>query len=271
MKLKARFQRVQAFCRKLGLLRFVELADYYILLYRYRKANAEFVQKTPDFALPPPHLAYDAYSVVLWPDYKLTGEATAVFLRNIFFQYYDYCKAECLFEWGCGPGRVIRHIVHEFKDTKIYASDYNYESIAWCIKNIPGVFFFVNDLEAHLPLCSNSFDFVYAISVFTHLSEQNGLAWAQELLRVLKPGAIFITSLKGDSYLNRLLPSEKRAYFERGVVIRAGVQEGKKMFAAFHNPAFAPEGLLRGFEIVRHVPSGFPFVGQDLWIARKPR
>jgi SAM-dependent methyltransferase len=57
----------------------------------------------------------------------------------------------------------------------------------------PPLRFVVTEPSAHLPFKDESFDFICAISVFTHLKE-NHVAWLCELLRVLAPnGALYMT------------------------------------------------------------------------------
>jgi predicted SAM-dependent methyltransferase len=111
---------------------------------------------------------------------------------------------------------------------------------------------------------------VYCISVFTHLSVTTGISWVNELFRVLKPGGILIITTLGDkSYHTELLPREKRTYEKEGIVIRGQYKEGKKMHLAMHNPLYVKNTLLRKFEIMEHLPAGFPYIDQDCWIAKK--
>jgi hypothetical protein len=51
---------------------------------------------------------------------------------------------------------------------------------------------------------------------------------------------------------------------------RGNVEEGKKMFWASHSPDYLRKKLFKKFEVVEHIPEGFPRVGQDLWIIQKP-
>jgi len=46
----------------------------------------------------------------------------------------------------------------------------------------------VEKTQPPLPFPDNSFDLIYAVSVFTHLSEEHQRTWLPELRRVLRPG-----------------------------------------------------------------------------------
>jgi predicted SAM-dependent methyltransferase len=156
------------------------------------------------------------------------------------------------------------------KTVEIYGSDYNSETINWCEQNIPGIHFFLNELNPPLRHPDNKFDLVYCISVFTHLSAETGINWANELFRVLKPGGILVITTSGDNtYNTELLADEKKKYKETGIVVRGQYQEGKKMYLARHNPAYVKENLLKKFELLQYIPAGFPFIEQDCWIVRK--
>jgi SAM-dependent methyltransferase len=226
----------------------------------------------PGFILPPAYLAFDAYSAPAWKFYKYSGEDTAIFIRKVAEEYLEKGAAiSSVYEWGCGPGRVIRHLPGVFDTSvKVYGSDYNKETIDWCKQNLPGIRFFVNDLTPPLDFPGNQFDLIYCISVFTHLSENNGLQWAEELFRILKPGGILIiTNVGENSYNTELLPEEKRKYNKEGIVVRGQYKEGKKMFLTMHNPLYIRQTLLKKFEILQHLPTGFPHISQECWIARK--
>ena len=140
----------------------------------------------------------------------------------------------------------------------------------WAKKNISGVSFDLNMLNPPLTYDNGVFDLIYAISVFTHLSEQNALNWIDELHRVLKPNGILLITTTGElNYQTELLDHERKVYESKGVVVRDQYPEGKKMYLTNHNPAYVRSTLLRKFKILEHVPNGFPMMKQELWIVRK--
>ena len=264
--------KIQDVLRKTHLLTLTERIRYRIKVISLERRNQEFIKQNPDFILPPAHLAYDAYSAPEWAFYKASGEGTAAYLAQTIQTHCNFSQpALAVYEWGCGPGRVIRHLPSKL-DPKIgvFGSDYNPETIEWCSGNIANVTFSLNHLNPPLSYNANIFDFIYAISVFTHLSEATGLSWAEELFRVLKPGGVLLITTAGDNtYETELLNEEKKKYKEQGIVVRGEYEEGKKMFLARHNPAYVKEKLLRKFEFIEHFPAGFPFIAQDYWLVRK--
>ena len=176
-------------------------------------------------------------------------------------------------EWGCGPARVIRHIGGFLtRPAELWGSDYNPRSIRWCRRHIANERFVHNGLAPPLPLEAGSFDAVYCLSVFTHLSEAMHVAWRDELLRVLRPGGILIATLHGDHYRDRhLLPHEMDEYDGGRLVVRDAVQEGKKWYAAFHSPRYVREHLFKGLPILLHRPQPLPgCLEQDVWVVHKP-
>jgi ubiquinone/menaquinone biosynthesis C-methylase UbiE len=264
--------KIQRFLRYTHLLSITEKLRYYLKVLSLNKKNRAFISKFPAFVLPPADLAFDAYSAPDWFFYKHSGEGTAEFLKNLGNKYFTQeHPLNSIYEWGCGPARVIRHLPSILGQTvRVYGSDYNSETIEWCQKNLPGINFTLNELTPSLLFSNNFFDFIYSISVFTHLSEETGLSWAKELYRVLKPNGILLITTSSDSaYTQEMLVDEKKKYERKGVVVRGQYPEGKKMYLARHSPKYVRERLLNQFEILEHVPSGFPFIEQDYWIVRK--
>jgi len=139
-------------------------------------------------------------------------------------------------EWGCGPARLIRHFGAILNDSSIniYGTDYNKKTIEWCKKNIPDVTFQENNLRPPLNFLDNTFDFLYCISVFTHLSKELQLEWLEECFRVLRSDGIFLMSVHGDSCSNNLLDNEKKEYLSHGCVVRSNVKEGQRTFTAYN-------------------------------------
>jgi SAM-dependent methyltransferase len=100
-------------------------------------------------------------------------------------------------DFGCGPGKVLRHFVQEPQTAEFHGCDIHAPSIEWLRPHLPPNFHaFVNDERPPLPLAASSFDLVYAMSVFTHIVD----AWAEwliELHRILKPDGTLIASFLG--------------------------------------------------------------------------
>lgn len=268
-----KLQRSQDILRKLNLLSAVEQMRFRLQVWRNDSDNQLFQAKYPDFHLPPAHLAFDAHGHVNWRIYRESGTVVANQLAQVLQESRapaSSASSRHILEWGCGPGRVIRHLQARMPTDKLYGSDYNPESIAWCTANIPNVTFIENGLHPPLQFQSEFFDAVYAISVITHLSEPVCHEWVTELKRIIKPQGILVLWSNGDHIAESLLPEEKRRYGQGEFTERTNYKEGKKMYLSFHPPTWVRQSLLSEFEVIKHYPGGFSGNEQDVWIARKP-
>ena len=265
-------QKIQYIIRKAKMLSFIEYFRYIISVLQHRKRNNIIKKKYPTFLFPPQYLAYDAYSAPDWDHYYQSGKQTALDIKEMNEEYNSQSSNIKILEWGCGPARIIRHLPTAFgSSANIYGTDYNQKTIQWNKDNIIDVEFFNNDLKPPLPFEDNTFDFVYAISVFTHLTEESCIEWIGEISRVLKDsGKIFFTT-NCDSLCEYFLPQEHKLYTENGFVYRGNIKEGKKMSIAFHSPKYVQNKLLKDFDILQHyVPNHFKYITiQDSWIATK--
>jgi SAM-dependent methyltransferase len=103
-----------------------------------------------------------------------------------------------LLDFGCGVGKVLRHLLPEAETGEVWGCDIDPPSIAWLRDNlVPPLHVFVNDLEPPLRGIEDGFfDVVFASSVFTHITD----AWARwllELHRVLRPGGVLVATYLG--------------------------------------------------------------------------
>ncbi len=255
-------------------LRVLQLLDR-ILLYTKRITvyvqNKKFIKKHPNFSVPPPHLAFDAYNDILWNDYYHSGIHVAELLSDLILTHLD-TKSVRVAEWGCGPARIIRHLPQFLDpDAKIFGSDYNKETIQWCRDNIQGVTFYENQLAPPLPLANESVDCIYGVSVLTHLSEKICKAWINELLRVTRKGGIIIITTKGESQKDRLLPNEKTRIDENKPVFREKVLEGSKMYDTILPSEYVKNELLLGLDVICHIKPQDSSTNheQDIFIIKK--
>ena len=106
-----------------------------------------------------------------------------------------------ILDFGCGCGRIIRNF-RDLEGPRLFGTDYNPKLANWCRSNLPFAEFGVNGLAPPLKYEDGSFDFIYAFSVFTHLSEKLQTEWLAELNRVMSPGGYLLFTTLGEPSRN---------------------------------------------------------------------
>jgi len=263
--------KVANILRRFHLLQLADTVLFAREIFRNRKLNQAFLKSHHNFNPPPNLLAYDAYNHTNWQSYFDTGLSHARLVSDITRAYIQEKKIK-ICEWGCGPARVIRHLetIKGFNKVELFGTDFNKKSIKWCKKNIRSAHFSLNNLGPPLSYEPEIFDCVYAISVFTHLSEKMHYAWVEELFRTIKPGGILIFTTHGDQCAKRLTSIDKDKYDSGMIVIKDRIYEGKKLFAAYHPPKFIKERLLQNYLVVKHYCNPAEYhLEQDVWVVKR--
>jgi mutator protein MutT len=172
-------------------------------------------------------------------------------------------------DFGCGCGRTLLWLARQFPQVRWHGTDIDAESVAWCRASLPGGVFSVNGPLPPLPYADGSFDLIYGVSVFTHLSEEHQRAWLPELRRILKPGGLLLLSFHSK---NVWQPLEDASAVERdGFVFRASAKL-KGILPEWYQTAFQSQP-----SIVQALSTHFTEVGylernlgdQDVAVARK--
>jgi SAM-dependent methyltransferase len=125
-------------------------------------------------------------------------------------------------DFGCGYGRVLRFLLERVPPERVTASDVIAEGVEFCRSE-----FGVTALRSSPELASvqlGSFDFVYAISVLTHLDERNSVDFLRLLGGSLTEGGIALFTTHGEWSLAH--PGHYGSEYEaRGAEIEAAVRE----------------------------------------------
>ena len=171
-------------------------------------------------------------------------------------------------DFGCGCGRAMRRWAG-VSGPAFYGSDYNPSLVEWCRRNLTFARFEVNGLEPPLPFLDATFDLVYALSVFTHLTEPLQHEWIDELRRVIKPGGLVMITTRGEAWAWKLDAGERSRYDEGELVVRYGDVAGTNLCAAFHSWPYVRGRLLNGFRLVESLPQGLEDGAQDVHIAER--
>lgn len=162
---------------------------------------------------------------------------------------------EKILDFGCGCGRVLRPLRHRAAPSQmLYGTDIDAEAIEWCRANYPRIAEFgVNPEMPPMRYPDAAFDFVYSVSIFTHLPEDMQFAWLQELQRIARPGGYLVLSVHGKHYYHDLPPEARCIMQEKGFYYRAtGKTEGLPDFyqTAYHSSDYIRAQWSRYFDIL---------------------
>ncbi len=177
-------------------------------------------------ALPPAKLRHRVHGNLNKVHYLKVGENIA---KNII----DLCASVDrdiysfghILDFGCGTGRVIRNFHDAPESCHLYGTDIDEDIINWC-KEYPAtnIQWSLNGHQPPLSFPDNTFDLIYAISVFTHLNEEFQHLWLSELQRIAKSGAIIILTVHGGpNIINKLSSSQQRKMHSHGFLFLTGV------------------------------------------------
>jgi SAM-dependent methyltransferase len=113
-----------------------------------------------------------------------------------------------ILDFGCGAGRTLRHFMSEAETAEVWGADIDAVSIGLLQQTVcPPLHVMRSDYMPPLALESGSFDLIWSISVFTHLTV-NSIPWLLELHRLLKPSGLLIATYMG-RWTSELLAGEE--------------------------------------------------------------
>ncbi|MCD6346004.1 MAG: class I SAM-dependent methyltransferase [Bacteroidales bacterium] len=260
---------IKEILRLAGLMQHADKLRYFLMKLANRKRNTDFKKQYPDVILPPDYLMYESFQLDYFR-YYINGRKTAQWLIDLVRAHRNLDNID-VFDWGCGPARIIRHLPELLPEAASYTgSDYNLKSIQWCETNLPDIRFAGNELMPPLPFEDESFDLVYGISIFTHLSAIAHDAWLDELYRILRLKGVLFLTLHGENFVNKLDNAEKESFGRGELLVRGQVKEGHRTFIAFHPEEFVKKWT-KNFECLEHIPGKIENgkAAQDVWILRK--
>lgn len=251
--------------------RAIRKAQRVSLRFRERVTNVPIRLANRGLPLPPSQLIYLVAGTNDLTWFLNSGAQAASSIRDALSRNgYDINQTGAILDFGCGVGRTLRHW-GDLADVNVCGTDYNPDLVWWSRTKLTFADVRLNGLTGRVDWSDQTFGLIYALSVFTHLTEDVGFAWIDELSRVLRPGGLLLITTHGDYYAGGL-PATLREAYERGeAVVHLPGREGTNDCATFHPPAYVRAKLTRGLEVVEHVPEGaLGNPRQDLWLLRKP-
>lgn len=257
--------------RKLGLMHLTDNLRYYYFKIKNSKKNKIFLKKNPEIILPPSYYVYEAFQLNYEEYYSKSIESAKWILD--FYKKHKKVYPTRVLDWGCGPGRIIRHLPNIIGEkSEVYGTDYNKKSIEWCRNNLKEIDFNHNGIEAELPYDSDFFEYIFGISIFTHLSKEKHYEWVKELSRITKKGGLLFFTTHGTAFKGKLNKKELQKFTEGELVVRGNVKEGHRTYTAYHPVSFMNDLFVsNGLKIIEHIEqdsnNGKP--QQDIWLLEK--
>jgi len=262
---------ISGLLRKINLLSSAEKARFYLQKLRYKKDNDVFRKEHPDFVLPPVFFIYETYRLnYKW--YYEDGKNTAREIVTLLSKYDDYSQqVKKILDWGCGPGRIVRHFPRLLPNAEIYGSDYNERYINWCRGNLKEIIFSINRIDPPMNFGDSFFDAITGLSIFTHLSERNHILWINELHRIIKVGGGILITTQGESYKSRLTEKEKELFDSSQLITRKYLNEGNRLYSSFQPVGFMNELINGKFQVLEFIPGKLDGKepSQDCWLLKK--
>jgi SAM-dependent methyltransferase len=170
---------------------------YWLLTEGYRRNERQLTSILP--AMPPEALqrnytgtAGDEALQLAFPFYQL--------VRRLLTRHLDR-PIESVLDFGCGWGRIIRFFLRDVDPQHLRGADCLQEAIDTCRSTNTHCRFELVEPLPPMPMEGDTFDLVYAYSVFSHLSEQAHLAWIEEFHRVLRPGGVLVVTTRPREFI----------------------------------------------------------------------
>ncbi len=150
--------------------------------------------------LPPQALASRVFRVDEWGDpmraFEEIGAQTSRAIRDLLPADWSF-EGKRVLDFGCGVGRTLRHFLNEAETAEFWGADIDRPSIDWLQANLcPPLHPWRCAPAPPLGLEPGTFDLIWAVSVFTHLTVTS-IPWLHELHRMLKPDGLLIATYMG--------------------------------------------------------------------------
>jgi len=173
-----------------------------------------------------------------------------------------------ILDFGCGFGRMIRFYFKDIYEENIYGTDVTPSFVDICKETLHYGSYSVNNPLPPTHYADDSFDIIYAYSVFSHLASEVAELWIKELSRILKPNGLLVATTQSEGFLDycKILkddPSqvtsvwhvaikdafspieESRRHYRNGEFLYAPTGGGGVLDASFYGEAIVPKAHIK--------------------------
>ncbi len=180
--------------------------------------------------------------------YRAVGRDSRATILELLGSEWTF-QGRRVLDFGCGAGKVMRHFLPEAEHCELWGCDIDERSVDWINAELhPPLHAFANAEVPPLDQPASSFDLVWSVSVFTHLTD-HWAGWLAELHRLLKPGGLAIISFLGGAMYEVWNDEEWDPDRVGMTVLNHGQDWELGGPTVFHSPWWLREHWGRAFEI----------------------
>lgn len=265
----------RALIRALRATGLIETADKLVAWNAAREAareNEAYRTANPQRTFPDPALIFEVAGHARLKQFDETGRDHAQKIAALFREA-GIPDSPRVLEWGCGPGRILTHMLAAIGDAGASFSgcDIDPRAIAYAQRALKNATCTLIAPLPPTPYGTNAFDAIYGISIFTHLNKDGAEAWTPELARLLSERGCAIVTTHGARASAGLSPADRAAFESGEYVVLGGASVGSRTYVSYFNEKAGRALFDPWFEDVRFTPDDGQGLGQDIWRLRIPR
>ncbi len=241
----------------------------YILDIKLITKNMKFIRNGAPDGLPlqTPGLAYLVCGQYDLEAMYYNGMKGAEWITELLgrngLQFSEFTR---ILDFGCGCGRIMRFWRDYSPKVRIYGTDYNASLVNWCNENLPFTTVSVNSIRPPTEYSDDSFDLVYAISVFTHLSSDQQKSWLDEIIRITRSSGYIIITVHGKDRAS-VLSEDQQRMFDNGDLVVVGEQYCGSNNCGVYHPRYYFDKIAFGSLVeVDYVERGAVDADQDIFL-----
>lgn len=197
-----------------------------------------------DPLLPPAALRTRVHGSAKAPGFRDTGWRCAADVRAAVERFAPLDSFHRVLDWGCGCGRVMRHLSRWITPDRLAGCDIDREAIDWMRAAYPRHDLRIISPDPPTPYEDGAFDLVIGVSIFTHLDERYERLWLDELARIVRDGGLVVVSVHG--------PTATPPHLADDLIARGRIDE-RSGGAHFFEPYTSADYYRSTFVTERHV------------------
>lgn len=261
---------IKSWLERSGQAQFVQDTLLQLSEIRNKKSNLQFKKVYPKISLPPNSILFETGNLN-YDSYFQSGREAAAEIHS-FCTLFHPSPVESILDWGCGTGRVTRHLPTYFPKASITGIDANPACIEWLQNYIPTINWKSGSYQVENILLLGTYDVIIALSVLTHLPAADQSLWMKQLHSQLESNGLMWMSTHGPHYYHQLTGEQYQQLSEKGIITLGSQPKGSRGMRTYHTYEGIRQLIQKDWELILYYDGAkFPGIlgGQDAWLLKK--